>query len=332
MTDGQPDFVFTDEVNGVVALKNGQERLYASLYWRARWGINNLARIHHITPSIDRSATVWEQTAFISTGKAYAQPNWINQDFGNGGIAPPGPTLQQAFAGTSYPVAASPSDVVPAPVGAETPFAGRASFYQCAYGRYVMAMNASSSQAHTITVPQGAGTRTLDLVSQKAYTPGSAVTLTPLTTVVWDLDAVPQSYFKIVNHHSGKVLGIANNSTSEGAAVLQQSDNGGASQQWSLVSIGSGYSKFVNRNSGKVLGIANNSTSAGAVAQQQSDNGGTSQQWSLVSVSSGYTKFVNHNSGKVLEVANNSNSEGAMVDQWSDNGGTNQQWSLIASS
>ncbi len=157
MTDGQPDFVFTDEENGVVALKNGQERLYASLYWRARWGINNLARIHHITPTIDRSATVWEQTAFTSTGNAYIQPDWINEDFGNGGITPPGPTQHQAFAGTSYPVAASPSDVVPAPVGVETPFAGRASFYQCAYGRYVIAMNASVSQAYTITVPQGAG-------------------------------------------------------------------------------------------------------------------------------------------------------------------------------
>jgi hypothetical protein len=333
MTDGQPDFVFTDEENGAVALKNGQERLYASLYWRARWGINNLARIHHITPTIDRSATVWEQTAFTSTGKVYTQPDWINEDFGNGGITPPGPTLHQAFAGTSYPVASSPSDVIPAPVGTESPFAGRASFYQCTYGRYVIAMNASSSQSHAITVPQAVGTATLDLVSRQVYASGSTVTLAPLTTIVWDLDVASQiTYSRIVSHHSGKVLGIANNSTSAGAAVLQQSDNGGTSQQWSLVSVGSGYSKLVNRNSGKVLGIANNSTSAGGVAQQQSDSGSTSQQWSLVSVGNGYSKLVNHNSGKVLDVANNSTSDGAVVQQWSDNGGTNQQWSLVATS
>jgi len=36
MTPGQPDFVFSDEEDGVVAVKNGDEILYASLYWRAR--------------------------------------------------------------------------------------------------------------------------------------------------------------------------------------------------------------------------------------------------------------------------------------------------------
>ncbi len=191
MSDGEPDFVFSDEENGVVALKNGQERLYASLYWRARWGVNNLARIHHITPTIDRSATVWEQTDFSSTGKAYLQPDWVNEDFGKGGITPPGPVLQQAFAGTSYPVAASPSDVVPAAVGTESPFAGRASFYQCEYDRYVIAMNASSSKTYTVTVPKGGvGSGTLNMVNRKAYKAGSKVTLKPLSTIVWDLDGV----------------------------------------------------------------------------------------------------------------------------------------------
>ena len=46
MSDGQPDFVFSDEEDGCVALKNGRERLYVSLYWRARYGVNFLARVH----------------------------------------------------------------------------------------------------------------------------------------------------------------------------------------------------------------------------------------------------------------------------------------------
>jgi len=34
----------------VVALKHGDDILYASLYWRARSAINHLARVHYIMP------------------------------------------------------------------------------------------------------------------------------------------------------------------------------------------------------------------------------------------------------------------------------------------
>src|SRR5438067_845952 len=44
MSWDQPDFVFSDEEDGVVAIKNGREILYASLYWRAGYAINYLAR------------------------------------------------------------------------------------------------------------------------------------------------------------------------------------------------------------------------------------------------------------------------------------------------
>ncbi|WP_328840482.1 hypothetical protein [Streptomyces europaeiscabiei] len=59
MTPGAPDFVFSDEENGLLAVKHGDEILYASLYWRARWGVNRLARVHHIgAAGVERSATV----------------------------------------------------------------------------------------------------------------------------------------------------------------------------------------------------------------------------------------------------------------------------------
>ena len=37
MSDGMPDVLFSDEEVGVVALKNGDEILYTSLYWRANF-------------------------------------------------------------------------------------------------------------------------------------------------------------------------------------------------------------------------------------------------------------------------------------------------------
>ena len=50
MVPSQPNFVFSDEEDGVVAIKNDDDILYASLYWRARNAINFLARVHYITP------------------------------------------------------------------------------------------------------------------------------------------------------------------------------------------------------------------------------------------------------------------------------------------
>ena len=57
MSDGMPDALFSDEEVGVVALKNGDEILYTSLYWRANFAVNFLARVHYITPECDRVAT-----------------------------------------------------------------------------------------------------------------------------------------------------------------------------------------------------------------------------------------------------------------------------------
>lgn len=55
MSDGMPDVLFSDEEVGVVALKNGDEILYTSLYWRANFAVNFLARVHYITPECDVS-------------------------------------------------------------------------------------------------------------------------------------------------------------------------------------------------------------------------------------------------------------------------------------
>jgi hypothetical protein len=74
MTPGQPDFVFTDEEDGVVALKNGEEILYASLYWRAGNAINFLARVHDAQPSFDRIAVVGEATEFEPSGQMLKGP------------------------------------------------------------------------------------------------------------------------------------------------------------------------------------------------------------------------------------------------------------------
>ncbi|MFF0083074.1 Tat pathway signal protein [Streptomyces canus] len=190
MTPGQPDFVFTDEENGLVALKHGDEILYASLYWRARWGINRLARIHHITPDgIERSATVWQDVRYVADGRTFAEPDWVNFEFAvgdlvipDGGFPPPGDTVHQAFAGQVLPLAKAPSDMPEVPAGKESPFAGRASFYRCEYGPYLIAMNTSADRAHTFSTRSFGASR--DLLTGAKVGGNAELCVKPGTTVV----------------------------------------------------------------------------------------------------------------------------------------------------
>lgn len=81
MSSGMPDALFADEEVGTIALKNGEEILYASLYWRANYAINYLARVHYITPEIDRIATIYEDIKFTPSGYTYKRPERTNLFF-----------------------------------------------------------------------------------------------------------------------------------------------------------------------------------------------------------------------------------------------------------
>ncbi|MFE4800640.1 Tat pathway signal protein [Streptomyces sp. NPDC056708] len=190
MTPGQPGFVFSDEENGLVAVKHGDEILYASLYWRARWGINRLARVHLIgADGIEHSATVWQDVKYVPDGRAATEPDWVNFEFGvgdlnlpGGGFPPPGDTLHQAFAGQVLPLAKAPDDVPDSPLGVETPYAGRASFYRCAYGPYLIAMNTTNNRSYTLDT-QGFGD-SVNLVNGAKVGDGAELRVKPGTTLV----------------------------------------------------------------------------------------------------------------------------------------------------
>lgn len=159
MSRGAPDFVFADEQDGVVAIKHGDEILYASLYWRARHAVNFMARVHHITPHFERIATVRQEEEFENSGMVWRRPNWTNFGFANGGLKYPG-DLQSAHAGEELPIAKIPDGIVFKP-GQESLYAGRALFYKLQYGPYLIAMNASRDKTFTIKLPAGTNGRQL---------------------------------------------------------------------------------------------------------------------------------------------------------------------------
>jgi hypothetical protein len=181
MTPGQPDFVFADEEDGVVAVRNGDEVFYASLYWRARNAVNFLARVHYTTPTIDRIAVVHEDAQFQASGEFYTRPDYINFGFANGGPKFP-VAMHSANAGEQLPIAQVPAGVKFRP-GDENVYAGKADFYTLRYGRYLVGMNMTTDKTFDLIAPPDSGPAK-ELVSGKVVEAGSSLKVAPRSTVV----------------------------------------------------------------------------------------------------------------------------------------------------
>lgn len=180
MADESPDFVFADEEDGVVAIKNGKECLYVSLYWRARHGINNLAKVHYIKPTIDRIANVYLTSSYTPSGMTYKRPNWVNLGFSS--IRDFYPNLESAHTGEELPIAKIPEGV-PFKAGDESIFAGKADFYRLEYGNYLIAMNMTKDKTFDLAIPEGFQ-KAKELVSQSLVKQENSMKVKPRTTVV----------------------------------------------------------------------------------------------------------------------------------------------------
>lgn len=184
MSPGQPDFVFSDEEAGVVALKHEGEIFYASLYWRARFGINNLARIHHMTPDFARIATVWQETEFRSSGMTYERPNWTNFGFAGGGRQKYPERWDSAHTGEELKIARIPRDIE-FRAGDEDSNAGIGDFYTLRYGSYLIGMNCSTDRTYELKMPDELlGKSVKNLVSGQSFKAFGKVPVKPRSTVV----------------------------------------------------------------------------------------------------------------------------------------------------
>ena len=155
MTPGEPDFIFSDLEDGVIAVKRGTEILYVSLYWRALFGINRLAKIHYMAPGMDHRATVVQHVEFENSGKTYRRPKNTDAGYGRG---PYKQYLEipSAHEEEELPIAQIPADVAGSyKVGLGNLFAGRATFYHVQYGSYVCAMNCDPDKTYTLDLPAG---------------------------------------------------------------------------------------------------------------------------------------------------------------------------------
>ena len=182
MSDGMKDVLFTDEETGTLALKNGDELLYVSLYWRANYAVNSLARVHLITPQEDRVATIFEDVKFIPSGQFYVRPERNNLFFSDDRNYYP--HILSAHTGEKLPIAKIPEEI-PYKLGDENAYAGKGDFYILQYGKYLIGMNCSSDKDFQLELPKK---KRIQEFPGKREVKVDSVLVKPRTTVVFIID------------------------------------------------------------------------------------------------------------------------------------------------
>jgi alpha-galactosidase len=136
-------------------------------------------------------------------------------------------------------------------------------------------------------------------------------------------------YYTIANANSGLQLAVSGGSTSAGAAIVQQTADGGHDQEWQLVPTGAADTyRIVNRASGQLLDVPGGSTASGTPLVQNPDDNATDSQWHVSPASGGGYTFAAGSDGQLADVSGASGTAGAPVVQWPADGGANQRWTL----
>lgn len=182
MSDGQPDFVFSDEENAVLALKRGEQRLFVNFYYRQEFGVSGVTRILDLTPTTMRIASVLSQFELNASGEQWTRPDIIDFER-TGGMPPPGEKIHQAWRGEKLPIAKRPADATRPEYGKWGPFVGKADFYTLRYGNYLFAINTTSDKPFELKTPPEFSAAQ-ELVSKKMIKLSASLKVAPLSTVV----------------------------------------------------------------------------------------------------------------------------------------------------
>ncbi len=132
--------------------------------------------------------------------------------------------------------------------------------------------------------------------------------------------------YEIANVASKMSLGVQGSS----AAIVQNTDNGGAGSSWTFVPKSNGYYEIKNTGSGQVLNVSSASGKPGAPIVQWPAGAIVpgNDQWLPVHNADGTYSFYNRNSKLVLDDPGWSTAAGTQFIQWAPNDGGNQKFTL----
>jgi len=136
-------------------------------------------------------------------------------------------------------------------------------------------------------------------------------------------------YF-IIARHSELALDIKDNSTEEGASVIQNTQQEISSQIWSVANVGGNYYSIINDSSKLCMDVKDQSLEDSALIIQSAYIGDESQQWSIDFLGEGCYKIINRYSGKSLEIEGASLDEGTSLIQISYADSTSQHFIMTS--
>ncbi|MFI4913114.1 MAG: hypothetical protein ACIAQZ_15755 [Sedimentisphaeraceae bacterium JB056] len=171
MEPDAPDYAWADEDDCVVAVKRGNVRFYANMYFRMPPAINNIGRVHYTTPSIDRVANVYVNCEFTPTGLTMTREENPASPERSLTPAPAELGIQSYHAGEILPTA-------------EGALPGRAEFYHFRYGDFLVAMNTTGTKSFTLPIPAGVPQQAWDMIASETIDTTGKVTVEPRSTLV----------------------------------------------------------------------------------------------------------------------------------------------------
>lgn len=139
----------------------------------------------------------------------------------------------------------------------------------------------------------------------------------------------PASYAILIAKHSGKVVGVANQSKDNGAPVIQWAPSKTDNEKWIIEPAADGYVILKAMHSGKVLNVSGNSKTPGAKVIQWPQSGTDNEKWKIDSTPDGFVTLTAKHSGQVLNVAGNSKADGGELVQWPKSGTDNEKFKLV---
>lgn len=185
MTDGQPDFAWADEENGIVAVKRGNERLWLETYWQAKdgTGVNGVGRFHYSTNNFDRYGMLEVTPQINFSGVFFIRPNIMDKPEVNFYVPPDAPW--QAYVGERLPLGAN--DPLATDDG---PFRGKALFWATRYGNFLIGINRSSNKTYQLETPSDFVSATNLITGQNM---SGTIYVAPQSTVILYLSSATDS-------------------------------------------------------------------------------------------------------------------------------------------
>jgi GH35 family endo-1,4-beta-xylanase len=141
--------------------------------------------------------------------------------------------------------------------------------------------------------------------------------------------ALDNGRYNIVSSLSGMYLDVIDNSTNDGANIIQFSLNSALNQQFDVKALGDGTYSIRAAHSGKSLDVFNWNPNDGAELRQWTYTGASNQRWHIDDAGDGLYSITSAFSNKVIDVWQMSRAVGADVRLYSWWGGPNQLWSFV---